>query len=287
MPAVPSCTQLLQLHAGARPTAPLLWVGVADSSPRMQPHVLSLAGPKPSAPGVLEAGIAGGQGWGCAGPGRQRGQLWVLQHLALPTPPIPIRPGKVETCQLPDCEPMAPQCPDTHMVMRQIVCACVRVREVSTASGLGQGMRHGVTLGKGTLRAGEEGLWELRGQGAATLPLSIGPVQGNILPLLPHWPGVPPGAKPRHKGRTPGPSHPCLMEEVVAAVVPSTDGLCLPHAHPHPAPHSGGLHCLRGCSQAARCRPRHQAPGRSQPCHGPAGTAALHSRGAWPGMLST
>lgn len=197
----------------------------------------------------------------------------MLQHLTLQPPPSH-PPGKAETCQLPGYEPMAPQCPDTDMVMRQTVCARMRVREVSTASRRGQGMRHGVRMGNGTPRAGEEGLREPRGQRAATLPLSTGPVWGTSCPFLLQWLEIPHGAELRHEGRTPvhsswyispilhgrgccthwvtvpGPT--CLWCPALSwAGKPALMDFAFPCAHPHPAP------CLGGLSQpaAALCLP--------------------------------
>lgn len=68
-----------------------------------------------------------------------------------PTPTV-LFPGKAETCWLPGHELMAPQCPDTDMVMRQTVCARVYGRGVSTAHGWGQDMRHRTRMAKATLR---------------------------------------------------------------------------------------------------------------------------------------
>lgn len=202
--------------------------------------------------------------------------------------PTPHSPGKAESC-LCGCKPMAPQCPDTDMVMRQTLNARVRVREVSMASGRGQGMRHGVRMGNGTLRAGEEGLWEPWGQGAATLPLSTSLPRGHPAPSAP-LAGDPSWSHGHPHAWAPGASRPCHTDEAVALPrrhrqVPHAcsaqpcPGLLIQHrwtlsslvlTHP-PAPCSGGLAVPQAA--AAPCLPpsavQHRVP------HSPAGQGLL------------
>lgn len=190
------------------------------------------------------------------------------------------------------------------------------------ASGQGQGMRHGVRMGNGTLRAREKGLREPRGQGAATLPLLIGPVQGTSCPFCPAGLGslmeLSLGMREEHPCSAPGSSRPRYTEEVVAPImemVPRPTCLqcpalswagelapmdfALPCAHLHLAPCSGGLASPAGAAwpqlrrpAAAPCLPPSAVHGTivaDSPHHSPRGAgtpeAQPHrlSRDVWPG----
>lgn len=141
-------------------------------------------------------------------------------------------------------------------------------------------MRHGVRMGNGTPRAGKEGLQEPREQGAATLLLLTGPVQGTSCPFCPTGLGSlmepSPGVREEHTfgswyilptlHRGGGCAHHGDGARSHMPAVPSpllgwqasTDGLCLPSCSPTPSTLLGqaGITCW-GCSAfaapASRC----------------------------------
>jgi len=155
-------------------------------------------------------------------------------------------------------------------------------------------------MGNGIPRAGEEGLWEPRGQGAAMLPLSTGPVQETSCPFcsigLETLMELSPGTRGEHPCSAPGISHPCHTEEVVVPVVeivpgptclwcpalswasePAPTDFVLLCAHPHPEPCSVVL--ASGAARPQLPRPAvapflppspvHHAVPAASPCHGP------------------
>lgn len=119
---------------------------------------------------------------------RAGGHWWALPPLSLPSPPPPFQfPGKAETCRLPGCEPMAPQCPDTDMAMsRQCVRVCVSGGERRGRARTGH--EAWSEDGEWDPRGAEGEGWGSLGQGAATRSLSCLLLsRGKSLLVLSTW----------------------------------------------------------------------------------------------------
>lgn len=207
--------------AGTSVVAPAAW-----GAPGACPRVPSSAGPKPSALGVLAAGIAEGQGRGVQDL-EGGGALVGAPTSVSPVPPHPFQfPGKAETCRLPGCEPMAPQCPDTDMAMsRQCVRVCVSGGERRGRARTGH--EAWSEDGEWDPRDAEGEGWGSLGQGAATRSLSCLLLsRGKSLLVLSTW----------HISTALHPSQRWCQLHTVPSPPPcwraSADGLCPPLCSP-------------------------------------------------------